>query len=252
MKYAIISDIHGNLEALEAVLGDISTKDVDKTFCLGDIVGYGANPNECIELIKENCIDSVKGNHDAASVGEMPLSWFNGYAFRALRWTGNELTSENKAFLKNLNSIKTEGNLILCHSSLYAPEKFNYVRDKYDVEFLVHSGKKISDWDKCFIGHTHVPKVFKVNESGGNLNISSLGLKDLEDSLDFQDSLYVINVGSVGQPRDRNWKSSYMTYDLNNQKLDYFRVEYELAKAQIKIVDAGLPIELSKRLEFGR
>jgi putative phosphoesterase len=255
MRYAGISDIHGNLEALDAVLDDISQKDIDKILCCGDIAGYGANPNECVEKIIENDVICVKGNHDAASVGEDSLLRYNSLAREALIWTRDELTDENKMFLRNNPMVHKEENILMVHGSLYHPQKFNYVFDEFEVKDLIVAGRKVSNWDICLIGHSHQPKVVKVKDKE-NLSlredISYFKLADLEFGLELGDYKHVVNVGSVGQPRDGNWRSCYFIYDSDTQKLEYHRVEYELAKAQRKIMDVGLPPRLSKRLEFGR
>ena len=255
MKYAIMSDMHGNLEASNTVVDDISKRNVDKIICLGDIVGYGANPNECVELMKKNDVLCVKGNHDAVVTGELSLDDFSPLAQVALRWTQNELTEENKSFLKESNLVEQVQNLVFCHGSLEKYENVNYVFDEEDIATLLYVGAEMPKWDICFIGHTHAPMIAKVKDKENidlKEDISYLKVADLEFNLELKDYKHIVNVGSVGQPRDRNWRSCYFTYDSKNQKLEYFRVKYELSKAQRKIVDAGLPTKLAKRLEFGR
>jgi|TARA_B100002003_G_C14137523_1_gene547127 putative phosphoesterase len=253
MRYGIISDIHSNLEALNTSLDFL--KFVDKIICLGDIVGYGANPNECVELIKKNDVLCVKGNHDAVITGELSLDKFNEIAYLALKWTMDKLTDENKKFLKGSNLVEQYKNLVFCHGSLEKPENINYVFDEKDIATLKYVGEEIPKWDICFIGHTHAPIIAKVKDKEHiNLkeDISYLKVADLEFNLELKGYKHIVNVGSVGQPRDWDWRSCYFTYDSENQRLEYHRVEYELAKAQRKIVDAGLPVRLAKRLEIGR
>jgi len=241
MKYAIMSDIHGNIEALRAVLEDIAAVAPDEVLCLGDIVGYGADPNECVEMTRTAAAVTVAGNHDWAAVGKLGLDYFNSAARIAAEWTGTVLLRENRSFLEGLPlTAKAEESMLLVHSSPAAPEEWNYV---------FHPGQAAIGFASfaeplCFIGHTHQPAVFT---EGGDLHLGRV----LESFRLSKGSRYIVNVGSVGQPRDGNHKAAYCVYDSKDMTLAIRRVEYDVAGAQAKIVKNGLPSSLAERLPLG-
>ncbi len=237
---AIISDIHSNLEALEAVLKDIKNRNIREIVCLGDIVGYGANPNECIEIIKKlNCL-SVVGNHDYGVLGKESLDFFNELGAIAILWTKKVIKPENLKFLDSLPLIieeKIKGKkVIFSHANPKYPEIWEYLYPDYTNEVF-------DCGDLIFVGHSHIPFV---NSEEGNLLLHE-GKISLED-----DKKYLINPGSVGQPRDGINKASYCIFDEKSFKIEIIRVEYDIKKAYEKIVSSGLPEWLGERLFLGR
>jgi len=231
MKIAIISDIHSNLEAFEAVLNNIKSKEIDKIICLGDIVGYGSSPNECIELIKKNGIQSIQGNHDLNAVTLEKLEWFNENAREALKWTNKVLTEENKKFLKELPEtleVKDQKNRLLAVHGSPKDHLYEYLEpttDEDKIKDMIEDQKA----DVIACGHTHMPDVKK-----------------------FELKLF-LNPGSVGQPRNNNSKAQYAILDLSNINfVTLEQVEYDIDTAAKKIIQAGLPRFLADRLYVGR
>lgn len=240
-RFAIISDIHGNLEALESVLSSIKNDNVDKIICCGDIVGYGASPNECIDLIlKELKISTIVGNHDYAAVNRTNIQFFNEVAKQAIIWTQKNLTEENKNLLQILPMTISEDSILFVHSSPKNPEEWNYILTMGEARLnFEYFNERIS-----FIGHSHQP--FIIEAEGKNLSCPS----SLNISIN-PDRRYLINVGSVGQPRDRNPMAAYAICDLNKMSLKIKRVDYNIEHAQSKIIKAGIPRELADRLAIG-
>lgn len=241
MRYGIIADIHGNFEALKATLEALSKEKIDKYFCLGDIVGYGANPKECIASIRELNPETVAGNHDWASVDLFNIDYFTPVARESILWTQNQLTSKDRQFLKALKLIHQEDDITLVHGTLERAGEFEYLLD------LSLAGKSFSvlKTKLCFVGHTHRPLIFI--QDGESYRVSpqqKLALKPKER--------YIINPGSVGQPRDGNPQSAYLVYDSQRHELEIKSTSYDIAKAQKKIIDAGLPRALAERLSFGK
>jgi predicted phosphodiesterase len=241
MKYAIISDIHGNTEALHAVLKDIKKHGADEIVCLGDIVGYGADPNECVEAIRNASTRVVAGNHDWAAVGKLGLDYFNAAAKRAAEWTGEVLTEDNRVYLEDLPlTIAEKKNFLMVHSSPSAPEQWMYV---------FHPGQAAGEFCAftqpiCFIGHTHQPAVF--TDNGGFF--LGQGLADFRMGVGTR---HIVNVGSVGQPRDGNPKAAYCLFESEELWVKIRRVEYDVALSSLKIVQNKLPRSLAERLPLG-
>lgn len=242
MIYGIISDIHGNLEALQTVLEHLKSykKKIDKIICLGDIVGYGADPGECIRITREISDFILAGNHDFAVCEQTSVEDFNQYAKEAVLWSRDALNKEELDFLKKLPLIYREKDTDFVHSSLHRPESWRYLFGTPDtfIDFQLME-KKI-----LFVGHTHVPVIF---ENDGR-EIKALNSSEL--SLDV-DKKYIINSGSVGQPRDRDPRASFAIFDLERNFVEIIRVEYNIKEAQRKILDAGLPEVLATRLSYG-
>ena len=240
MRIALFGDIHANLEALEAVLADAKDQGCTDHVCLGDVVGYNANPAECLEIVKELDCPVVKGNHDEDSGGDHSLESMNPVAAEALVWTRKQLSTEQRDWLRKLRMVRQVEDFTIVHSSLDQPQVWNYVTNKFDaMSSFSYQFTKI-----CFHGHTHVPRVFQ-RES----QIVELGA----DSVIFEDNLkYFVNVGSVGQPRNGDWRACYAIYDIPANTLVFRRIEYDIVKAQKKIIDAGLPEILATRLAEGR
>lgn len=244
MRIAILSDVHGNLEALEAVLEHISGESVDRVVCLGDLVGYGADPNPCCDRIPEVAEEVVAGNHDHASVGLTDMSDFHPAAREAAQWTDEILSGSHRRYLESLpfTMILAEGEATLVHATPSRPEAWQYLYDPLEAaqEFEAFTTQC------CFVGHTHYPIAFVQNPSG---EVAGVPL----DRMRVQDSYrYIINVGSVGQPRDGDPRAAYAVYDYEAGTLDLYRVDYDVETAREKILKAGLPPVLAERLGYGR
>ncbi|MDP3142410.1 MAG: metallophosphoesterase family protein [Candidatus Omnitrophota bacterium] len=241
MRYGIFSDVHSNLPALEAVIAAFQKEAIDQYICIGDIVGYAANPKECITRIRELRPVLVAGNHDWACVDMIGTRELNPAAQEAVNWTKQQLSVEEKDFLKSLELLIDDDKFTLVHGTLDNPEDFNYLSDQLDaqVNFELLSGHL------CFIGHTHVPGIF-IGQDNHTEYMQRYPLQ-----LSYQ-SKYIVNTGSVGQPRDRDPRASYCIFDCANQTIEIKRVDYDIKEAQKRIVAAGLPIFLSERLALGR
>ncbi|MBI4325608.1 MAG: metallophosphoesterase family protein [Chloroflexi bacterium] len=240
MKYAIIADIHANLEALQVVLEDIKRENCTHYACLGDVVGYNANPKECLDIIRSMGMPCVKGNHDEYCSIETDLEGFNPAAAEAINWTRQHLTEEDRQWLRDLKYIRLVANFSLVHATLDGPQRWGYVFDR----LAAAASFTYQNTSVCFFGHTHVPVAF-IRDSvvrGGTYSKFRVepGRK------------YFINVGSVGQPRDGNNKSAYVIYDLNEGSIELRRLDYNIPATQKKILEAGLPPRLAERLAYGK
>lgn len=244
MRFGIISDIHSNLEALSAVLDLLGS--ADALYCVGDVVGYGPNPNECCDIARERAV-TVLGNHDAAVAGKMALDWFNSAARRAAEWTRDELTAENRLFLESLPLTSRSEHFMTVHGSLPMPERFFYITSPWEARPTFDS---MSPFGLCFIGHTHVAEYYvrKVGEMGADqISMMSGGTINLLPG--FQ---YIVNPGSIGQPRDGNPQAAYAIYDTDAQTIEIRRLDYPISAVQDKMRSAGLPDSLVDRLEYGQ
>ncbi len=245
MRYLILSDIHANWEGLEAALEHAAGK-YDKVLCCGDLIGYGADPNPVIEWVRTHAAGVVRGNHDKASVGLDDLEWFNPVARAAAVWTQHELTLENAEYVRNLprGPLTFEGFQMVHGSPLDEDE---YVVTERDVEQLA----PYLDSEVSFFGHTHLQGGFQCHRNG----VVAFGGVD-DDAQDRAveletDVSYLINPGSVGQPRDGDWRAAYAVYQPETRLVTLYRAEYDVASAQKKILKAGLPELLAARLEAG-
>ncbi|MGD9898398.1 MAG: metallophosphoesterase [Calditrichaceae bacterium] len=236
MIIAVLSDIHGNLEALEAVFRYIDENPVDKIYCLGDIVGYGPNPNECVELIRERSDITLMGNHDYAALGLANIEYFNEYAKMSTYWTINNLKKENEDFLRKLPFTHQNGRIMLVHASPANPPYWHYILSFQEAK------KELQTFDEsiCFVGHSHVPVIFSKDKA----------YKQSPFMIE-QNQKYIVNVGSVGQPRDGNAKSCFVVFDESTGELKHVRLEYDVEKTYKKIIRAGLPVFLAERLLKG-
>jgi predicted phosphodiesterase len=242
MKAAIISDIHSNLEALKAVIKDIKKRRIKNTFCLGDLVGYGANPNECIDICTKETKIVIAGNHDWATINKTNLSTFNPVAAEAVRWTQKIIKKSNLNKLKKLQLSKMVDRILLVHATPRNPAKWDYLfsLEEFENEFSAF------DTQVCFIGHSHIPSaVFQ--DANGYTDF----LKENPFPI-IKSRKYIVNVGSVGQPRDLDPRASYAIYDGNNNSIEIVRLDYNIPLAQQKIIDNGLPEVLAERLLVGR
>lgn len=232
MRLAIISDIHSNLEALTCAFEAIDDEGVDEIICLGDVVGYGANPNECLTMVRARCSTILLGNHDAAATDLAVASHFTMNAQLSAIWTFSALLEENKAFLHDLQSTKNRGDILFSHASPYEPEEWHYVISEYDIlEAFRSFTERI-----CFIGHSHIPVIF--SERGKAPAIGPNGR-------------FIVNVGSIGQPRDGNPRLSFGIFDTETWIYRNIRKEYDVKTAAEKIRRAGLPRTLAERLFHG-
>lgn len=246
MRYLILSDIHANQEALVAVLARASGT-WDEVLCLGDTVGYGADPNACVEFVREEVKHIVRGNHDKACAGLDDLEWFNAAARASAVWTQERLTNQNLAWLRELpkGPILLEGFQILHGSPLDEDE---YLLQAQDAHQLIG----YLDTPISFFGHTHIQGGFMLHRNGV-VRIS--GVPRDAESLDVEldlDTFYLINPGSIGQPRDGDPRAAYAVYDSEQRVIHYVRVSYDIAAAQAKIRAASLPEILARRLAIGQ
>lgn len=240
MKFAIFGDIHANLEALQAVFADAQAEGCAQYVCLGDVVGYGANPAECLDLVRVLGCPVVRGNHDEGASDESSLEDLNPLAEAALQWTRGQLTMDQRQWLRDLKLVRQVRDFTVVHATLDSPGAWGYVTNRFDAM----ASFSYQFTSVCFYGHTHVPRIFEKTDAvraGRGLDVTlERGVK------------YFINVGSVGQPRDGDWRASYAVYDSEAQVITIRRVEYDLGTAQQKILDAGLPTLLADRLALGK
>ncbi len=239
MLYAILGDIHSNLDALEAVLEEVKKVRVDEILCVGDVVGYGAEPSQCIRLIREATSFIAAGNHDYGAVDKTDIDYFNPEAKEAVLWTSSNLSQEGKQFLASLPLVIEKDNLTLVHGSLHLPELFPYILTFYDAE-LCFKGLKNG---VCFVGHSHVPVVLTRDGTIKAAAEPQVSLQNIPKA--------IVNVGSVGQPRDRNPKACFVLYDTEKKLVRFKRVEYNITKASAKIIKAGLPAFNADRIRWG-
>lgn len=242
MRYGIFSDIHSNLEAFNAVAGAYKEEKIDKYLCLGDVVGYASNPKECIEIIKTLATVTIAGNHDWAGVNLFSTDYFNPNAQDAIFWTRRNLDGSDRSFLGSLKLVYKNEDLTLVHGTLDNPGDFNYLTDGYIAE----ESFRLLETNICFVGHTHVAATF-IKDGSSRIHYRQ------DDSIDITPKdKYIINVGSVGQPRDGNPKASYCIYDTDKKEVRIKRIDYDIETARKKIIDAGLPKFLGDRLLSGR
>ena len=240
MRIALFGDIHANLEALEAVLDDASQQGVTDYVCLGDIVGYNADPAACLEKVREMDCPTVKGNHDEDASGNHSLDSMNPVAAAALEWTRLQLSDEQRQWLTRLRMVRQVSDFTVVHSTLDQPANWNYVTNRFDAM----SNFSYQFTQLCFHGHTHVPRVYMKTDRVVEVPAESVIIED--------SAKYFINVGSVGQPRDGDWRACYAIYDLDHKMVVFRRVEYDIVTTQGKIIAAGLPTMLAERIREGR
>ena len=228
MKYAVIADIHANLEAFEAVLKDSKEQGCTHHAFLGDFVGYCADPKACVDIVRAMNAPCVKGNHDEYCSTDLPLDGFNPKAAKMVEWTRNQLTQDDRRWLHNLDYVRTLENFTIVHATLEAPERWGYVFDRLAAAAsLARQNTQI-----CFFGHTHVPVAF-VRDSvvrGGTFTTFKIE----------KGKQYFVNVGAVGQPRDNNPKAAYVIHDLEEGTVELRRVACDIETTQRKIREAGL------------
>jgi predicted phosphodiesterase len=241
MRYAIVSDIHGNLESLQAAFALMQPD--DKVLCLGDTVGYGPNPNECVRAIRERAAECVLGNHEVAAVDNFGVEYFNPAARTAIEWTQGIIDRDNIAWLNGLGYEVRFPEFLLVHG---APVNyFEYILNKRQAKAAFER----TDAPLIFVGHTHVAEYYSFEPDGsiGHEHRQHGGDLELEPG-----KRYIIDVGSVGQPRDLNPQPSFVFYEPEKRRIQWVRYEYPIAAVQEKILAAGLPEVLALRLEQGR
>lgn len=240
MRLAIFSDIHGNLEALQRVLEKIADLQIDRVICLGDVVGYGADPNACVDVIQDVADVVLAGNHDWASVGLMSTEFFNPIPLVAIQWTEETLGQAQANFLRSCPLTCDEGQVRYVHASPFEPERWHYLSDLEDGRGALHK----THHRLCFVGHSH--RAFICSISGRDEVVVEGGLS-LDDS-----ERYLVNVGSVGQPRDGDPRAAFAVWDQESGNLRLHRVSYDVLAAQEKIKAARLPHFLADRLVLGK
>ncbi len=243
MRYAILADIHANLAAFTAVLADIEHRGgVAKIWCLGDTVGYGPDPHECLELLRQQEHIAVAGNHDWAAAGKLDISDFNTDAATACQWAAQRLSSADLAYLGQLPSTVVEGDFTLVHGSPREPIWEYLVLTDVAAENLAHF-----ETPYCLVGHTHVPLLFRCNETGGCAG------KQLQNNAEvvLDKKRLIFNPGGIGQPRDGDPRASYAIYDSETRSINVYRVPYDIHATQEKMFRYGLPRHLIARLSQG-
>jgi putative phosphoesterase len=244
MRIGIFSDIHANLEALQAVLKFLTEQKVEQYLIIGDIIGYGANPNECIEVVKDLNGILVAGNHDYGVLGKTDIKEFNDTAKEAIVWTKKVLNRKSIKFLESLPLENNYLNFLLVHASPLRPDDWNYVITLKQAE----NQFKYFQEQICFIGHSHCPIIIEKNLSKNETKI----INDKKFKIKERGFRYLINAGSVGQPRDGNPHSCVMIYNTITKQMEIKRLEYDIKTAQAKIIAAGLPSILAYRLSKGQ
>ena len=240
MRIAVISDLHANLEATEAVLADARAHECDQYVCLGDLVGYNANPHECVEIVRDLECPTVMGNHDEQACLSSSSRDFNDLAEQAINWTREHLSEEDKRWLAELRMTRQVRDFTIVHATLDTPNEWGYVFKNLDAA----ASFTYQHTTVCFFGHTHVAGAF-VRDGGVKRVVT-------EQLMIEPAKKYFITTGSVGQPRDGDPRAAYCIYHTDRSVVEQRRVKYDVAAAQKKILRAGLPRLLAERLEFGR
>lgn len=241
MRYAVIADIHANLDAFQVVLDDIEQQKCTHIVCLGDVVGYGADPKACLDIVRSRNFPTVKGNHDEYIGLDEDPEGFNDAAAEAVAWSRAQLSADDRKWLRELRYLRLVHNFSIVHATLDAPQRWGYVFDKLEAA----ASFTYQNTPVCFFGHTHNPLAFIRDSTGVKGGVYSK-LK-VEPG-----RRYFVNVGSVGQPRDRNPKAAYVVYDVAQQIIELRRLDYDIASQQRKIRAAGLPERLAERLALGQ
>lgn len=243
MRYGIFSDVHGNLEAFKAVLDFFRRQDIRQFVFLGDLVGYGPNPMECVKLAMSiRNLYTVLGNHDAAVIGKMPSKWFNDAAMEAIEFTRSKLTGDAIEFLNSFPTRNQRENFTMVHGSPSKPLQEYLISE---MQFL--NNKTSWDTPLCFVGHTHIPSHFYSDSN----TFPKMDFMKKRPKFTITEEKVLINVGSVGQPRDGDSRSSCAIYDTNTRVFELFRIPYDIKVTQQKMRNAGMPELLIDRLAMG-
>jgi diadenosine tetraphosphatase ApaH/serine/threonine PP2A family protein phosphatase len=243
MRIAILSDVHGNLPAFEAVLGDVEEESVEEVWCLGDLVGYGAQPDDCVQLARDRCDLSLAGNHDLVVTGDIPISDFSASAAAAARWTVETITEETMAYLKGLKPSDPGREPALYHASPRDPV-WEYVLSTWQADECLD----LTDARVVAVGHSHVALWFSRDDEGNMSGATAEGgeVKDLSGGR------WLVNPGGVGQPRDGDPRAAWLLLDTSTWTAEWRRVEYPIEDAARAIEEAGLPVVLAERLFAGQ
>ena len=243
MRYLVLSDIHSNLEAFQAVLDDAGP--VDEVWCLGDVVGYGPDPNACVQLLRSHEHRCIAGNHDWATLGKLNLADFNRDAREANLWNREQLSTRSLAYLEALPEVLVEGQFTLAHGSPRHPI----------WEYVVHPRVALEafgffDTQVCLVGHTHLPAIFRLQTDDERNTLDVLAVA-VGEPLSLGEERLIINPGSVGQPRDGDPRASYAILDLDARTVEHRRVAYPVEVTQAKMREHDLPRRLVVRLGYG-
>lgn len=241
--WVVFSDIHSNLEAFQAVLADMRTIRFSRMICLGDVVGYAANPKECVDLVRSLDTEVLRGNHDFGVVDDPTMLQMSGPAALGIRYAREQLSPARCDFLVRLPLVSTHGDLQFVHSSLARPEDWTYLRREPEIR----EHFKAQTHPVSFCGHTHIPGAFCLNPADEVTSLGSSGQIALPG-----DRKVLINAGSVGQPRDRCVDACYVVYDAAHRTVEFRRVPYDIDRAKERILEAGLPKITAERLSLGR
>jgi diadenosine tetraphosphatase ApaH/serine/threonine PP2A family protein phosphatase len=247
LRVAVVSDVHSNLPALKAVLESIEAAGPEEIWCLGDVVGYGAQPDECTALVRERCAISLNGNHDLAVTGAIDAASFSETARAAVGWTREHVSAETLEFLTGLSPEGERGGFGLFHASPRDPI-WEYVLSIDQAE----AGLDAQRERICLIGHSHVALFFTRPPSTGRRSFATGAQASDGDLLDLAEGEWLLNPGSVGQPRDGDPRAAWLEIDTDDQTARYHRVPYDAIAAGAAILEAGLPTALAERLQIGR
>jgi predicted phosphodiesterase len=243
MKYGVLGDIHGNLSALELAVRHLKNRGAESFISVGDVVGYGAAPRECIALLREVGAHVVQGNHDAAVAGKLELTYFNSYAKDAVLWTRQHMSKEELNWLGGLPLVLELQHCAVAHGALHRPERFDYILGVGDAEASLDE----LQLPVCFVGHSHVPVTILRPAEAPNQTSHSPDL-----TLDLAECCKaLVNVGSVGQPRDEDPRTAFALFDAESGTVEILREEYDIEREAARIRRAGLPTMLADRLYLG-
>jgi len=242
MRLALISDIHANLEALTAVLKDIEKQNIDEIICLGDVIGYGSDPVACLEQVNRTCKVKLMGNHEYAALGLLSTDYYHTDAKKAAQWTLQQLSDREYSMISDYEMDNKMDNIYLVHSSPHEPEMWHYILDQKHARLAFD----YFEGDICFHGHSHVPMIFlEIEDKLPRMQIGH----DIQTD---QDNRYLINVGSVGQPRDDDPRACYVILDTKEDEVFFNRIEYDINTVQQKMKNVNLPEMLINRLSVGK
>lgn len=248
MRLAILSDIHSNLPALETVLEQVREAEVDEAWCLGDVVGYGAHPNECAALVREHCARSLVGNHDLAALDQLDISTFSPAAAAAVRWTRSAMSDDTVAFLRGLEPAGEAAEIALYHASPRDPVWEYVLWPDQAAECIRAQSQRVS-----LVGHSHVALFFALAADGGAPASEARGAQaGAGTTLEIGRGRWLINPGSVGQPRDGDARAAWLELDTDAWRASFHRIAYDIDRAADAIVAAGLPEHLARRLYVGQ
>jgi len=244
MKYALIADIHSNLEGFEVVLEDAQKNNCTHYVCLGDVVGYNPNPSECMKIVRDMGMPCIMGNHDEYCATDTDLSGFNPHAGHAIMWTRDQLSDEERDWLQRLKYLRMIANFTIVHATLDAPKRWGYVMSKLDAA----ASFTYQNTGVCFFGHTHVPvAITRRNFFCVYIRSPRNGTVVPMSPLNRQ----IFNCGSIGQPRDGDVRGAYLIYDTDRKVVEFYRFDYDFHRTKEKIFSSGLPEEFGRRLLNG-